>query len=285
LRFAELGLVHRHEKSGVLHGLMRVRNFTQDDSHTFMMPSQIESELHNRIDLVDRIYKTFGFDYRVELSTRPEDSMGSDEVWELAEAALQRVLDAKGVPYTINEGDGAFYGPKIDFHLTDCLGRSWQCATIQLDFQMPEKFELYYIGEDGARHTPVVIHSVAFGAIERFIAILIEQYAGAFPLWLAPVQVRVLPITDRVKEAAVKAYQELFDVGIRVELDGRNEKIGFKIREAQVAKVPYMLVIGDREAEAGLVAVRHREQGDLGTRDLQELIGELKQAIVERRMD
>ena len=285
LRLAELGLVHRHEKSGVLHGLMRVRNFTQDDSHTFMMPSQIELELHNRIDLVDRFYKVFGFDYRVELSTRPENSMGSDEVWKMAEGALQRVLDAKQVPYSINEGDGAFYGPKIDFHLTDCLGRSWQCATIQLDFQMPEKFELNYIGEDGEKHTPVVIHSVAFGAIERFIAILIEQYAGAFPLWLAPVQARVLPITNRARDAAIRAYQQLFDAGIRVDLDDRNEKIGFKIREAQLAKVPYMLVIGDREAEAGEVSVRQREKGDLGTRNLSELVAELQQAISERRME
>ncbi len=285
LRYAELGLVHRHEKSGVLHGLMRVRNFTQDDSHIFMMPSQIESELADRIDLVDRFYKVFGFDYRVELSTRPENSMGSDEVWELAEGALQRVLDAKQVPYSVNPGDGAFYGPKIDFHLTDCLGRSWQCATIQLDFQMPGKFELYYIGEDGERHTPVVIHSVAFGALERFIAILIEQYAGAFPFWMAPVQARVMPITDRVRDAAVNAYQQLRDAGIRVELDDRNEKIGFKIREAQVAKVPYMLVIGDREAEAGGVAVRHRERGDLGTRQLPDLIAEWRQAIAERKME
>lgn len=285
LRYAELGLVHRHEKSGVLHGLMRVRNFTQDDSHVFMMPSQIESELADRIDLVDRFYKVFGFDYRVELSTRPENSMGSDQVWELAESALQRVLDAKRVPYSVNPGDGAFYGPKIDFHLTDCLGRSWQCATIQLDFQMPGKFDLYYIGEDGERHTPVVIHSVAFGALERFIAILIEQYAGAFPLWLAPVQARVLPITDRVRDAAAAAYQQLFAAGIRVELDDRNEKIGFKIREAQVAKVPYMLVIGDREAETGEVSVRHRERGDLGTKRLADLLAEWKQSIAERCME
>jgi threonyl-tRNA synthetase len=283
LRYAELGLVHRHEKSGVLHGMMRVRNFTQDDSHVFMMPSQIESELSDRIALVDRFYQVFGFDYRVELSTRPENSMGSDEVWELAESALQRVLDSKQIPYTINEGDGAFYGPKIDFHLTDCIGRSWQCATIQLDFQMPEKFELYYIGEDGERHTPVVIHSVAFGALERFIAILIEQYAGAFPLWLAPVQARVMPITDRVQDAAEAAYRKLFDAGLRVELDSRNEKIGFKIREAQMAKIPYMLVIGDREAESGMVAVRHRERGDLGVQELDSLLSQLQQEVCERR--
>lgn len=285
LRLAELGLVHRHEKSGVLHGMMRVRAFTQDDSHVFMTLDQIESELSKRIDLVDHFYQTFGFSYHVELSTRPENSMGSDEAWERAEAALQQVLEDKGVPYSINPGDGAFYGPKIDFHLTDCLGRSWQCATIQLDFQMPEKFGLYYIGEDGGRHTPVAVHSVAFGAIERFMAILIEHYGGAFPLWLAPVQVRVLPITERNHAYAQEVYQQLFDAGLRVELDDRSEKIGLKIREAQLAKVPYMLVIGDREAESGVVAVRHREQGDLGTRVLPELIRELKEMIASRRMN
>lgn len=285
LRLAELGLVHRHEKSGVLHGMMRVRAFTQDDSHVFMTLEQIESELASRIDLVDNFYQTFGFTYHVELSTRPENSMGSDEAWEAAENALQKVLDEKQVPYTINPGDGAFYGPKIDFHLTDCLGRSWQCATIQLDFQMPEKFALYYIGEDGARHTPVAVHSVAFGAIERFLAILIEHYAGAFPLWLAPVQVKVLPITDRAHSYANEVYRKLFEAGIRVELDDRSEKIGLKIREAQLAKVPYMLVIGDREAEAGVVAVRHREQGDLGTCALPELVAEMQSMITERRMD
>lgn len=285
LRLAELGLVHRHEKSGVLHGMMRVRAFTQDDSHVFMTLDQIESELAKRIDLVDDFYQTFGFSYHVELSTRPENSMGSDEAWKMAESALQKVLEEKKVPYNINPGDGAFYGPKIDFHLTDCLGRSWQCATIQLDFQMPEKFELYYIGEDGGRHTPVSVHSVAFGAIERFLAILIEHFAGAFPLWLAPVQVKVLPITDRAHAYATEVYQELFDAGIRVELDDRSEKIGLKIREAQLAKIPYMLVIGDREAEAGVVAVRQREQGDVGTRALPELIAELQKNIAERRMD
>jgi threonyl-tRNA synthetase len=285
LRLAELGLVHRHELSGTLHGMMRVRAFTQDDSHVFMTLDQIESELAKRIDLVDYFYHTFGFSYRVELSTRPENSMGSDEAWERAESALQHVLEAKQVPFSINPGDGAFYGPKIDFHLTDCLGRSWQCATIQLDFQMPEKFELYYIGEDGARHTPVATHSVAFGAIERFMAVLIEHFAGAFPLWLAPVQVKVLPITDRAHAYAQEVYQALFDAGVRVELDDRSEKIGFKIREAQLAKVPYMLVIGDREAEAGVVAVRHRDAGDLGTKALPELIAEIKQMIAERRMN
>ncbi len=282
LRFAELGLVHRHEKSGVLSGLTRVRVFTQDDSHSFMMPSQIESELSQRIDLVDQFYKTFGFDYHVELSTRPEDSMGSDEVWDIAENALEKVLKDKGISYIVNEGDGAFYGPKIDFHLTDCLGRSWQCATIQLDFQMPEKFELTYIGEDGAKHAPVVIHSVAFGSIERFMAILIEQFAGAFPLWLAPVQVRVMPITDRAHTYAREVYDVLFDAGIRVELDDRNEKIGFKIREAQLAKIPYMLVLGDREAEAGQVAVRHRDRGDQGVVELSGLLKELQVQISAR---
>lgn len=284
LRLAELGLVHRHEKSGVLHGMMRVRAFNQDDSHVFMTLDQIESELHKRIDLVDRFYKTFGFPYHVELSTRPENSMGSDAEWQAAEDALQKVLDEKQVPYTVNPGDGAFYGPKIDFHLTDCLERSWQCATIQLDFQMPEKFDLYYIGEDGGRHTPVAMHSVAFGAIERFLAILIEHFAGAFPLWLAPVQVKVMPITDRVHAYATEVYDKLFAAGIRVELDDRSEKIGFKIREAQLAKTPYMLVIGDREAEADVVAVRERSQGDLGTKALPELIAELQAQIAARSM-
>ncbi|MGI6343479.1 MAG: threonine--tRNA ligase [Bacillota bacterium] len=283
LRYAELGLVHRHELSGVLSGLTRVRAFTQDDSHVFMTPDQIESELDRRIDLVDNFYKTFGFDYNVELSTRPENSMGSDEVWELAEGALQKVLEAKGIEYVINEGDGAFYGPKIDFHLTDCLGRSWQCATIQLDFQMPEKFELSYIGEDGARHTPVVIHSVAFGSIERFMAILIEQYAGAFPFWLAPVQARVLPITDRVHDYAADVCQQLVAAGIRAELDDRNEKVGFKIREAQVAKVPYMLIIGDREASAGQVSVRLRDGGDQGARLLDDVLAEMQELKANRR--
>ena len=263
---------------------MRVRAFTQDDSHCFMLPEQIESELQNRIDLVDHFYKVFGFTYHVELSTRPENSMGSDEAWELAESALQKVLDEKQIPYSINEGDGAFYGPKIDFHLNDCLGRSWQCATIQLDFQMPEKFDLYYIGEDGERHTPVTIHSVAFGAIERFMAILIEHFAGAFPLWLAPVQVRILPITDRNHEYAEQIYRELTAADIRAEVDDRNEKIGFKIREAQLAKIPYMLVIGDREEENGLVSVRQRERGDIGTQTVESLLAELKPIIAGRHM-
>lgn len=284
LRLAELGLVHRHEKSGVLHGMMRVRSFVQDDSHVFIAIDQIESELALRIDLVDHFYKTFGFPYHVELSTRPENSMGSDAAWEMAEGALERVLQAKNVPYTINAGDGAFYGPKIDFHLQDCLGRSWQCATIQLDFQMPEKFGLTYVGEDGDRHTPVTIHSVAFGAIERFMAILIEHFAGAFPLWLAPVQVKVMPITDRAHAYASEVYNELSEAGIRVELDDRSEKIGFKIREAQMAKIPYMLVIGDREVENQLVAVRSREQGDLGAKPVPALVAELQTIIAERRM-
>ncbi len=272
VRLAELGLVHRHELSGVLHGLMRVRCFTQDDAHIFMLPSQVKEEIIGVIDLVDDFYRVFGFPYRVELSTKPEKAMGSDEIWELATNALKEALEEKGIDYRINEGDGAFYGPKIDFHLQDCLGRTWQCGTIQLDFLMPEKFDLTYIGEDGQKHRPVMLHRVVFGSIERFIGILTEHFAGAFPAWLAPVQVRVLPITDRHHAYSRLVAETLEQEGVRVELDARNEKVGYKIREAQAQKVPYMLVVGDREAESGSVAVRHRQRGDLGSMPLESFL-------------
>lgn len=264
LRLAEMGLVHRHEKSGTLHGLMRVRSFTQDDAHIFMLPEQIEEEVAAVIELVDRFYRVFGFSYHVELSTRPEKSMGSDELWEQATAALHVVLEKKGIPFKINEGDGAFYGPKIDFHLRDSLGRTWQCGTIQLDFQMPEKFNLTYIGADGQKHRPAMIHRVVYGAMERFMALLVEHYGGAFPLWLAPVQVMVIPITERQHRYAGEVQQILQQHGIRVSLDDRSEKMGYKIREAQLLKVPYMLVLGEKEENSRCVAVRKRETGDMG---------------------
>ncbi len=268
VRMGELGLVHRHELSGVLHGLMRVRCFTQDDAHIFMLPSQVKEEIIGVIDLVDDFYRVFGFPYRVELSTKPQKAMGDDHIWELATGALQEALEARGLDYKINEGDGAFYGPKIDFHLEDCLGRTWQCGTIQLDFLMPEKFDLNYIGEDGQKHRPVMLHRVVFGSMERFIGILTEHFAGAFPAWLAPVQVRVLPIAGRHAGYARRVVDQLLAGGIRVETDTRNEKIGYKIREAQALKIPYMLVTGDKEAEDGTVAVRSRSQGDLGPMSL-----------------
>ncbi len=282
IRMAELGLVHRHELSGTLHGLMRVRCFTQDDAHIFMLPSQIREEIIGVIDLVDYFYKKFGFEYHVELSTKPEKAMGSDEIWEQATDALKDALDTKGMAYKINEGDGAFYGPKIDFHLKDCLGRTWQCGTIQLDFQMPEKFDLTYVGEDGQKHRPVMIHRVVFGSIERFIGILTEHFAGAFPAWLAPVQVKVMPITDRQLEYAEKVHRELAGLGVRAELDARNEKVNYKIREAQAQKIPYMLVVGDREAAAGTVAVRHRSRGDLGAVELDRFKELVVREIKER---
>ena len=265
IRAAELGLVHRHELSGALHGLMRVRSFTQDDAHIFMLPSQIKQEIMGVMDLFNIVYSTFGLSYHAELSTKPENAMGSDEVWEVATAALKQALDERGMPYKINPGDGAFYGPKIDFHLKDSIGRTWQCGTIQLDMLMPERFDLNYIGEDGQRHRPVMIHRVAFGSMERFIGILIEHYAGAFPAWIAPVQVKILPITDRNVEYAKKLAAELKELDVRVEVDERSEKIGYKIREAQMEKVPFMLVLGDKEQEAGAVAVRVRGKGDVGT--------------------
>lgn len=279
IRMAELGLVHRHELSGVLHGLMRVRCFTQDDAHIFMLPEQIKDEILGVIDLVDYFYGIFGFKYHVELSTRPENSMGSDEDWERATNALKEALEAKGLEYKINEGDGAFYGPKIDFHLEDSIGRTWQCGTIQLDFQMPERFDLTYVGPDGGKHRPVMIHRVVFGSIERFIGILIEHFAGAFPTWLAPVQVRVLTVTDRANSYAEEVAQKLKDADIRVETDLRNEKIGYKIREAQLEKIPYMLVLGDKEQENGTVAVRARGKGDLGAMSITEFMNRILEEI------
>jgi len=283
VRVAELGLVHRHELSGALHGLMRVRCFTQDDAHLFMMPEQVPTELANAIDLADRIYKVFGFKYRIELSTRPEeDFMGEIETWDAAEKILEDILISKDLEYQINHGDGSFYGPKIDFHLFDSLGRSWQCATIQLDFQMPERFELEYTGADGEKHRPVMIHRTMLGSIERFIAILTEHFAGAFPLWLAPVQVIVLPITERTHDYASSVADKLVSLGFRVETDKRNEKIGFKIREAQMQKVPYMLVLGDNEAESGLVTVRKRLKGDIGEMGLDGFIGIISTECAEK---
>ena len=256
MRVAELGRVHRHELSGALHGLMRVRAFTQDDAHIFMLPEQIRDEIKGVISLIDGIYKTFGFEYHLELSTRPEDSMGSDEEWEAAENGLRGALEELNLPFVINEGDGAFYGPKIDFHLTDCIGRTWQCGTIQLDMQLPRQFDATYIGQDGEKHRPVMIHRVAFGSIERFIGILIEQYAGKFPVWLAPTQVKIIPISDKYADYAEKVRKELFDNGLRVEVDGRVEKVGFKIREAQLEKVPYMVIVGEKEEAENNISVR-----------------------------
>ena len=268
IRMGELGLVHRHEKSGQLHGLMRVRCFTQDDAHIFMTPEQIRDEIKGVAQLIDEVYSLFGFKYHVELSTRPEDSMGSDEDWEMATEGLRGALDDMGLDYIVNEGDGAFYGPKIDFHLEDSIGRTWQCGTIQLDMQMPQRFDLEYTGADGEKHRPIMIHRVAFGSIERFIGILIEHFAGAFPTWLAPVQVKVLPISDKHMDYAQKVYEALEAAGIRSEIDTRAEKIGYKIREAQVHKIPYMLVVGAKEEETGKVSVRSRFAGDEGQKDL-----------------
>jgi threonyl-tRNA synthetase len=283
IRWAEMGLVHRHELSGALHGLMRVRAFTQDDAHLFLLPEQVTAELKGVIDLIDQMYKQFGFRYHIELSTRPEKSMGADELWELATESLRTALDEKQLDYKINEGDGAFYGPKIDFHLQDSLDRTWQCGTIQLDFQMPEKFDLTYVGEDGGKHRPVMIHRTLLGSIERFIGILTEHYAGAFPVWLAPVQVRVLPITERQAEAAAALREKLAQAGIRAESDLRSEKVGFKIREGQLQKIPYLLILGDKEIEANTVAVRHRQEGDLGTQTAEAFIASLLKEIQERQ--
>ena len=282
LRMGELGLVHRHEKSGQLHGLMRVRCFTQDDAHIFMTPEQIRGEIKNVAKMIDEVYSLFGFKYHVELSTRPEDSMGSDADWEMATDALRGALDDLGLPYVVNEGDGAFYGPKIDFHLEDSIGRTWQCGTIQLDFQLPLRFELEYTGDDGEKHRPIMIHRVVFGSIERFIGILIEHFAGAFPTWLAPVQVKVLPISDKYMEYGKAVLKELEDVGIRAEIDSRAEKIGYKIREAQMQKIPYMLVVGAKEEEEGVVSVRSRFEGDEGQKSMAEFISDLKKEIMEK---
>ena len=282
LRMGELGLVHRHEKSGQLHGLMRVRCFTQDDAHIFMMPEQIRDEIKGVVALIDEVYSLFGFKYHVELSTRPEDSMGSDEDWEMATEALRGALDDLGLPYVVNEGDGAFYGPKIDFHLEDSIGRTWQCGTIQLDFQLPQRFELEYTGADGEKHRPIMIHRVVYGSVERFIGILIEHFAGAFPTWLAPVQVKVLPISDKYADYGKKVLDALHEAGIRAEMDTRSEKIGYKIREAQGQKIPYMLIAGAKEEEAGLVSVRSRFAGDEGQRSLEQFIADIKEEIASR---
>lgn len=282
MRVAELGRVHRHELSGALHGLMRVRAFTQDDAHIFMLPEQIRDEIKGVISLIDGIYKTFGFEYHLELSTRPEDSMGSDEEWEAAENGLRGALEELNLPFVVNEGDGAFYGPKIDFHLTDCIGRTWQCGTIQLDMQLPRQFDATYIGQDGEKHRPVMIHRVAFGSIERFIGILIEQYAGKFPVWLAPTQVKIIPISDKYADYAEKVRKELFDNGLRVEVDGRVEKVGFKIREAQLEKVPYMVIVGEKEEAENNISVRSRDEGELGNVELAKFIEDVQAKVASR---
>ena len=283
LKYAEVGTVHRHERSGTLHGLMRVRCFTQDDAHLYITPEQIEDTIEDVVKIIDTVYTKFGFKYKIELSTRPEDSMGSDEDWENATNALKFALEKLGREYEINEGDGAFYGPKIDFHLVDAIGRTWQCGTIQLDFQMPQRFEIEYTGADGAKHRPIMIHRVCFGSIERFIGILIEHYAGKFPVWLAPVQVKVLSVSEKSRDYAAKITKAFFDAGIRVENDARDEKIGYKIREAQLQKVPYMLVIGEKEAEDGtVVAVRSRDAGDLGVMKTEDFIAKVLKQTADR---
>ena len=279
VRNAEMGQVHRHELSGALHGLMRVRTFTQDDAHIFMLPEQVKDEIKNVAMFIDDVYKMFGFNYHIELSTRPEDSMGTDEEWEMAETALKEVVDELGVPYVINEGDGAFYGPKLDFHLEDCLGRTWQCGTIQLDLQMPQRFDLSYIGPDNEKHRPIMIHRVIFGSIERFIGILTEHFAGKFPLWLAPVQVKILTVTEKYAEYAAEVAQLCKDAGLRVELDLRNEKIGYKLREARNQRVSYICVIGEREAEAKTVTVRSSKIGELGEMNAVSFVEKLKEEV------
>lgn len=277
IRMGELGLVHRHEKSGALHGLMRVRCFTQDDAHIFMTQDQIQDEIKGVVRLIDEVYSNFGFKYHVELSTRPEDSMGSDEDWEVATNGLRNALDDLGLPYVVNEGDGAFYGPKIDFHLEDSIGRTWQCGTIQLDFQLPQRFEAEYMGADGEKHRPIMIHRVVFGSIERFIGILIEHFAGKFPLWLSPVQVKILPISDKYNDYAAKVKEQLAVEGLRCEIDNRAEKIGYKIREARMDRVPYIVVVGEKEQEDGSVSVRKRDEGELGSMSLEAFVNVLKE--------
>lgn len=283
MRIGELGQVHRHELSGALHGLMRVRTFTQDDAHIFMLPEQVKEEIIGVIDFIDYVYNIFGFKYHIELSTKPKDAMGTDEEWEIATAALKEAMDAKGIPYVINEGDGAFYGPKLDFHLEDSIGRTWQCGTIQLDFQMPQRFDLTYIGPDGEKHRPIMIHRVIFGSIERFIGILIEHFAGKFPLWIAPVQVKLLTVTEKFSDYAVQVEKKLKDAGLRVEIDIRNEKIGYKLREARNERVSYICVIGEREAESNTLTVRSSKEGELGEMSVEDfsirLIEEIKGKI------
>lgn len=283
IRLAEVGRVHRHELSGALHGLMRVRAFTQDDAHIFMLPEQIKDEIKKVATLIDEVYKQFGFTYHVELSTRPESFLGEIEVWDKAEADLKVALTELDLDYRINEGDGAFYGPKIDFHLRDCIGRTWQCGTIQLDWQLPNRFDLSYIGSDGEKHVPVIIHRVVFGSIERFIGILIEQYAGKFPVWMAPVQAKILPISDKYMDYALEIKEKLFEAGIRIELDDRAEKIGYKIREAQLEKVPYMLIVGEKEAAENTLAVRSREDGELGAIQVEEFVNKIVEEIKLRK--
>ncbi|MBQ3389877.1 MAG: threonine--tRNA ligase [Firmicutes bacterium] len=270
MRMGEMGQVHRHELSGALHGLMRVRTFTQDDAHIFMLPEQVNDEIVGVVKFIDDVYSLFGFKYHVELSTRPEDSMGTDEEWEMAENALRQAIESTGVPFVINEGDGAFYGPKLDFHLEDSIGRTWQCGTIQLDLQMPQRFDLTYVGSDGEKHRPIMIHRVIFGSIERFIGILTEHFAGRFPMWLAPVQVKVMPIAEKYHPYAASIVQRFQDAGIRVEYDDRNEKIGYKIRQAQLEKTPFMLVVGEKEAESGKISVRSGVEGELGEYDVED---------------
>lgn len=281
MRMAELGLVHRHELSGALHGLFRVRSFTQDDAHVFMLPSQIKAELIKVIELFDRIYSQFGLTYRVELSTKPDNAMGDDAIWESATNALREAIEEKQIPYQINEGDGAFYGPKLDFHIRDSIGRTWQCGTIQLDMNLPERFHMEYVGEDGQKHQPIMIHRACFGSMERFIGILIEHYAGAFPTWLAPVQVKILPISEKHVEYAEKLRKAFKKAYVRVELDDRNEKIGYKIRQAQMEKVPYMLVVGDKEEQEGTVAVRSRVEGEKGSVKWEDFLADILEEVKE----
>jgi threonyl-tRNA synthetase len=283
IRIAEFGQVHRHEFSGALNGMMRVRTFCQDDAHIFVRPDQIEDEIGRVIELIDEMYRVFGFEYRIELSTQPEDSMGSAELWRQAEGALQSVLEKRGVAYRVNEGDGAFYGPKIDFHIFDALKRSWQCATVQLDFQFPEKLDLSYVGEDGQKHRPVVLHRAVYGSIDRFVGILTEHYSGAFPLWLAPVQAKLLPVSDAYVDYALQVKAELEAAGVRAEVDARGEKLGYKIREAQLEKVPYMLVLGEQERAAGTASVRRRGEGDLGAMPIAAVAERLREEIRSKR--
>ena len=282
LRYAELGLVHRHELSGALHGLFRVRAFTQDDAHVFMLPDQMQSELMKVIELFDRIYSQFGLKYHVELSTKPDNAMGDDAIWEAATEALRNAIEAKGIPYVINPGDGAFYGPKLDYHIEDSLGRTWQCGTIQLDMNLPERFQIDYVGEDGQKHRPIMIHRACFGSMERFIGILTEHYAGAFPTWMAPVQVKILPISEKHVEYAKELAKQMHRDYVRVEVDDRSEKIGYKIRQAQMAKVPYMLVVGDKEVEEGTVNVRKHGGDELGSVPFEEFFNSIKIEIKER---